>query len=236
MPWFKVDDDFHDHPKVKRLGTGPVGLWTLCGGWSADQLTDGRVPLDVVKAKGGKNWRRMATQLVDAGLWVEVGPDDNERTTREHRENRSRRDTPTAYQFHDWAKYQPTREEWDAKREDDRARQARKRARQRAGRHGVTPPDNPSIRDDARDRRRENRSHHPDPYVPTGRHGEVRDAVTQTSETTSSVNGFHPKPTPPGWRDPAVEALMAQTRAKLPKGRPLRNTTAPVAPQPEGGA
>jgi hypothetical protein len=69
MPWFRLEDTFHHHPKVMRAGNGPVGLWVRCGTWSAAYLTDGMVPADIAAMYG--RTREIET-LVATRLWVEV--------------------------------------------------------------------------------------------------------------------------------------------------------------------
>jgi hypothetical protein len=66
MPWFRVDDGFYDHPKVRRAGNAAIGLWLRCATYSARHLTDGRIPAEVVRELGRP---REAAALVTAGLW-----------------------------------------------------------------------------------------------------------------------------------------------------------------------
>jgi len=99
MPWFKVDDGFAFHRKTIRAGNLAVGLWVRAGSWSAQQLTDGHVPLDVVVALGGT--ADDAEQLVDAGLWD---------------------GTEEGYAFRGWHEYQPSREAVEEEREKARKR------------------------------------------------------------------------------------------------------------------
>ena len=105
MTYFKVDDHFHSHPKILTLGLDAVGLWTLAGSWSGEQLTDGFIPVSLIARLGGSESTALA--LVDAGLW-------------EH--------APNGYQFHDWAAHNQTkaqveesRELWRVKKEKQRA-------------------------------------------------------------------------------------------------------------------
>lgn len=114
MPWFKVDDKFHSHPKVMELTTGAVGLWTLAGSWCADYLTDGRIKRGQLRRLGGDD--EQAAELVKAGLWIEV--DDG-------------------YQFRDWHDYQPTRESVLTKKEQDAERKRKGREEQRRKRKEV---------------------------------------------------------------------------------------------------
>lgn len=110
MPWFKVDDQMHAHPKLRGLDMASRGLWVTAGSWCASYLTDGEITEREVKALGGT--RRQAEKLVAAGLWTLVD------------------DAPGArrYAFHDWAEFQPTRAETTAKRQRDAERKAEARA------------------------------------------------------------------------------------------------------------
>jgi len=89
MTWFKVDDSFYDHPKVFDAPDCAVALWTRAGTWSARNLTDGFVPTGM-PARLCDDPERAVRELINRGLW-----------------SRSR----GGYQFHDWAQYQPTRDE-----------------------------------------------------------------------------------------------------------------------------
>ena len=100
--WFKVDDKLPMNPKAMQCSLSAIGLWTLAGAWSAQQLTDGYVPKQVLQALRGS--ASFASELVDAGLWEE---------------------TPDGYQFHDWADFQFTASEVKATREK-RAESGRK--------------------------------------------------------------------------------------------------------------
>ncbi len=95
MTWFRIDDKFHDHRKVRALGKsrpGAVGLWTLAGTWSADTMSDGFVPDQIVARWDAR--KRLAAALCRVGLWHEV------EVNGEH-----------GYQFHQWDEHQPTKEE-----------------------------------------------------------------------------------------------------------------------------
>lgn len=111
MPWFKVDDTFSHHAKVLAAGNGAIGLWCRAGAWSMQQLTDGFVPMHVVRQLGT---RAEAKRLCDAGLWVEK--DDG-------------------YLFHEWDQRQPSRAQVHADREAaaERQRKAREAAKAKRG-------------------------------------------------------------------------------------------------------
>jgi hypothetical protein len=72
MPWFRVDDGFYDHPKVRRAGNAAIGLWLRCATYSARHLTDGRIPLEVVRQMGKP---REIDALTNSHMWI---LDDNE--------------------------------------------------------------------------------------------------------------------------------------------------------------
>lgn len=106
--WFKVDDKFWCHPKVIGLSSDALALWLKAGCWSAQQLTDGFIPANAIASLGSVE---AAHELVSAGLWEEIGDD--------------------GFGFHDWEKFQPTREQ----AESHRAQVAQKRSE--AGRKGA---------------------------------------------------------------------------------------------------
>lgn len=125
MTWFKVDDQLHDHKKARRLGKDKVpalGVWVLCGSWSADTLSDGFVPDEIVQRFDPK--MAYAKRLVEVGLWHRV----------EH-------DGEPGYQFHDWSEYQPTREKVLGERQAWRDRKQKSRDKSREGSRGDTHED-----------------------------------------------------------------------------------------------
>lgn len=103
MAWFKVDDAFFTSHKVLSIPRDrrqeAIGAWLLIGTWSAHKMTDGVVPDYVLDDFGIKESSRV--MLIEAGLWIEL--DDG-------------------IEFHDWAEYQPTREQMTAKKEETHAK------------------------------------------------------------------------------------------------------------------
>ncbi|WP_381801048.1 hypothetical protein [Streptomyces niveus] len=69
MPWFRIDDKAHSHPKLIKAGNAALGLWLRCGAYAAQHLTDGIVPGVVAELYGTKP---QAAKLVRAGLWHEA--------------------------------------------------------------------------------------------------------------------------------------------------------------------
>jgi hypothetical protein len=75
MVWFKVDDKFHSHNKVRKvLADDPaaIALWVVAGSWSADNLTDGFVPDHQLPWLIPTGADTLAQKLVTAGLWRRV--------------------------------------------------------------------------------------------------------------------------------------------------------------------
>lgn len=86
MTWFKVDDSFHDHPKVFDAPDCAVALWTRAGAWAARNLTNGFVPSGM-PARLCDDPDTAIKELVRRGLWKRASG---------------------GYQFHDWADFQPS--------------------------------------------------------------------------------------------------------------------------------
>ncbi|QIK63810.1 hypothetical protein G7068_11890 [Leucobacter viscericola] len=103
MAWFRVDDQFGSDPKVMRIPRAErhscLGLWLQAGVWSAQHLTDGRVPDYMLDELGADVSHR--DRLVTVGLWIETGD---------------------GIAFNDWSDYQPSRADILAAREKERLR------------------------------------------------------------------------------------------------------------------
>lgn len=69
MPWFRLDDSFHSHPKVIAAGNEAVGLYVRCGTYCAEHLTDGFIPEHVALLYGSS---KLAETLVRTKLWRRV--------------------------------------------------------------------------------------------------------------------------------------------------------------------
>lgn len=110
MPWFRLEDNFHHHPKVRRAGNAATGLWVRCGTYSAQYLTDGTIPAEVAHDYGRP---REIEALLAARLWIEK--DDG-------------------FLMPDYLDYNPSAEQVRADRARARERQARRR-RDQQGRY-----------------------------------------------------------------------------------------------------
>lgn len=92
MTWFRLDDGWLRHPKHRAAGLKGRALWIAGGTWSSEQLTDGRIPKEMlpvlaIDAEIGTG-RTEARRLVEVGLWEDLGD---------------------AWQMHDWHDFQPSR-------------------------------------------------------------------------------------------------------------------------------
>ncbi|MPY47084.1 hypothetical protein [Streptomyces acidicola] len=123
MPWFRIDDKAHSHPKLIKAGNAALGLWLRCGSYAAQHLTDGIVPGVVAELYGTKP---QAAKLVKAGLWHEHGhgcrdgcPDP----------------APGDYVFHDFLEdgRNTSRARAEAERKKARDRQSKHREERRGG-------------------------------------------------------------------------------------------------------
>ncbi|MDH6134637.1 hypothetical protein P3T37_004041 [Kitasatospora sp. MAA4] len=129
MTWFKVDDTAYSHPKLLTAGNAALGLWLRCGAYTAQHLTEGRIPAVIADMFGTGP---QAAKLVRSGLWHETG-------------HTCRRCPPVIageYLMHDFLRYNPTRAsvEGTRKREADRKQRGRDRQRTRRDSPADPPP------------------------------------------------------------------------------------------------
>lgn len=208
MPWFKIDDAWWRSRKVRKLGRRTVtvsaqvagsGVWALAGDWAADNLTDGFVPWEIVE-----DWdpeRDIASRLITVGFWYET----------EH-------DGEAGIQFHDWADWQPTKDQVTQRRKADAERRARWRESRR---HGDTR--GPVTQDKTRESRRDTtcdetrESVLPDPTRPDPSRKNYITAADAPAETKTSADWFDEFWT--GWpRKIAKSAARTKYLAAVKKG------------------
>ena len=121
MPWFRLDDSFHSHPKVMAAGNEAVGLYVRCGTYAAQHSTDGFIPEQVALLYGT---RKLADTLVQAKLW---------------------RRARGGWRMPDYLDYNPSKESVDKERKaaaerQRRSREARLSRRDSGVTNGVSPP------------------------------------------------------------------------------------------------
>jgi hypothetical protein len=115
MTWFKVDDNLALHTKVLRAGNEAIGMWVRAGSWSAQQLTDGHIPREIVAILGGD---KVAARLVAVGLWHE---------------------TEGGYDFHEWSERQPSRQKVERERAAAQERKAKWKERREERTRNAVP-------------------------------------------------------------------------------------------------
>ena len=118
MSWFRVDDTLAAHPKTRRAGLAAMGLWTVAGSWSSQQLTEGFIPEWFVAT--WPQGKALARRLVLAELW-DTAKDGDE----------------PGWLFHDWTDANPTAEQEKERRRKARDRQRKLRERSSAKREAA---------------------------------------------------------------------------------------------------
>lgn len=72
MGWARLDDGWHDHPKVSEAGLEAAGLWAMCLTWAyrnrRTSPTPGVVPDSVVARFAGGKARRLTARLLELRL------------------------------------------------------------------------------------------------------------------------------------------------------------------------
>lgn len=115
MTWFKVDDGWADHPKVRDAGLPGRALWMAAGARCSRLSTDGLV---TARTAGDAAYLAEVDLVTASGLLVVCGLWHDQRALRKcdrcldavSRLDCSRLAAGDHY-FHDWLDYQPTRDE-----------------------------------------------------------------------------------------------------------------------------
>lgn len=121
MTWFKVDDTLAMNGKARAAGKA-MALWVMAGSHCSQQLTDGFVASWFVDTF--RDGLKDAETLVACDLWHAVDG---------------------GWQFHDWERCNPTRDEVEADRVARRERTARWRARRDGDASRDTAPTRPDL-------------------------------------------------------------------------------------------
>lgn len=116
LPYFRVDDGLHSHPKAAIAGDEAMGFWARAGSWCTAYGTDGFVPDWWVKQQ--PKGPAKARKLVAAELWHRG----------EYIGNRPEYRGQSGYNFHQWR--QDSHEKVEADREKARQRKVRSRLSQ----------------------------------------------------------------------------------------------------------
>jgi hypothetical protein len=117
VPWFRLDDSFHSHPKVIAAGNEAIGLYVRSGTYAAEHLTDGFVGEDIAVLYGARN---AATRRSPRTGKPETLADALVRTRLWHRAR-------GGWTIHDYLDYNPSREDVIRERKQAAERQKRRR-------------------------------------------------------------------------------------------------------------
>lgn len=113
MAWVRLDDQFHDHPKVVDLGPVAEALFVRGLTYAARYLTDGFVPAGVLRRMVDMDAVAEAERLVACGLWEPAAG---------------------GWTIHDYLDYQPSRQ----RAIEDRAANARRQGEWRERKRNAT--------------------------------------------------------------------------------------------------
>lgn len=114
MPWVRIDDHFDEHPKLAAAGPLGLALWVTGLAYCNRNLTDGFIPRTVAHRlihEDGIDSATVIARVVSCGLWE---------------------DAEGGYRVHDYADYQPSKEEVLRDREQGAERVRRHRENKRA--------------------------------------------------------------------------------------------------------
>ena len=116
MPWAKLDDNFHAHPRTLQAGLEANGLYARALSYCAQYLTDGFVPAEWTEAQGGK---KPAARLVETGSFEAI---------------------EGGYLVVGYLDYNPSREQVETERARERGKKSRGKSTQtRPGSPGDSP-------------------------------------------------------------------------------------------------
>lgn len=119
MPWARLDDNFHAHPRTLQSGLEANGLFARAISYCANYLTDGYLPSEWAEAQGGK---KPVQKLVDAGLLEEI---------------------EGGYRVIGYLDRNPSREQVEGERNRERGKKAGQRGKSPQVSPGESPRDNP---------------------------------------------------------------------------------------------
>lgn len=115
MDWVKLDSTYYLDVAIVRAGEAAEVLFVRAMAYCGDQENDGLVEREILPRLCPVRGKARAAALVAEGLWEVV---------------------PEGWRFVSWARHQRTREQMDAEREANRARQQKRRSQEAS--HGVT--------------------------------------------------------------------------------------------------
>jgi hypothetical protein len=166
MSWARLDDRWHDHPKVIAAGLDGAGLFAMCLTWAHSARrtshTPGVVPDAVISRFAGRKAAALAKRLHDVGLF-----DDR---------------TDTGWPIHDFDDYLPRYDTEQAKAAGARGGRARAENRKQTAKQTASEPlSDPAADPVAKPSTRASARRNPDP-VPTEELRSSADAAAPGTE------------------------------------------------------
>jgi hypothetical protein len=196
-PGFNVDLGFYDSEEVlsipRKIRAAAVGVWTLCGSYAANKLSDGYVPAEALRDRGCTPAIRAALMATEPEpLWSEA--------------------SGGGIQFTRWAKWQRTSEEIKAYREAEAERKREARAKRKQGHVSDTRA---SRGDHVSDTWSSDEPHVVGDIVDTssGRRATGNSTSRQNGETSGRTSAGHPGAVRPEDRDPKTETETETKRS-----------------------
>ena len=127
MPYLNIDDGMDEHPKIEFLGDAAFRLHMRSMLYCARRSTDGFIPLAKVR-KLHDDADILAKELVDVGVWHDMGEGCDDRDCVE---NRTCHEKGTRGQFilHDFLQWNHSKDWWERRRKDQAERKQRSRER-----------------------------------------------------------------------------------------------------------
>lgn len=210
MPWFKIDDASHSHPKFVAAGNAAIGLFVRCGAYSAQHLTEGVVP-GVIAALYGTE--PQARKLVKVGLWHAA----------EHQCPRCPQPNPGDFIIHDFFEggRNVTRAQHEANKKAAAERAAKSRAsRKRPGTDDESSSNRPRFGDENSANRRRKDPHFSGPTAGQEglSHRTPADGVTPAQATSMPYQvppTEVPPPPPPSAEQPSTDVAEVSGRGEV---------------------
>lgn len=144
MPYLNIDDKVDEHEKVEELSDAAYRLWKTSLSYCSRNMTDGVLKLSKARRLTATGTDAVAAEIVRAGLWHDLGEPCDDKACIEARTCRAD-GVPGAYLVHDYLQWNHSKEWWEKRRQDQRARKEKWKKR-----HAQDPPTDeepPSERD-----------------------------------------------------------------------------------------
>jgi hypothetical protein len=118
MPWAKIDDTLHVHPKFEGISDSAAGVWLKCLSWCARYGTDGVISEQQIRARcaSTRRFRGVLKELIEVRLLdlVETNKCTNGELRLVFGKNQK------VYRIHDYLGYNPSADEYKKVKEEQK--------------------------------------------------------------------------------------------------------------------